>query len=197
MRSVVVHFEFVRLVEQHVFDAIVDSWGTDDLESGTMAANCQPPFKEVMEMRCTCMETWGVREIWLIREDTRSTLLVSELRRESSVAVETSLLGDGGGTLCGRAGCIIASAGGMSSGSPLSCGGERGRFLRRRFRERETEEGSKKNYGITKFRYRPGYIFLFKPSISHPEELFYASWNSLAIVSEIFLLSTIPSPQSE
>ena len=34
----VVHFEFVRLVERHVFDAIFDSWGTDDLESGTMAA---------------------------------------------------------------------------------------------------------------------------------------------------------------
>jgi hypothetical protein len=32
MRNVVVHFEFVRLVEQHVFDAIVDSWGTGDLE---------------------------------------------------------------------------------------------------------------------------------------------------------------------
>jgi hypothetical protein len=33
MRSVVrVHFEFVRLVEQRVFDAIVDFWGTGDLE---------------------------------------------------------------------------------------------------------------------------------------------------------------------
>ena len=32
MTSVVGHFEFVRIVEQRVFDAIVDSWGTGDLE---------------------------------------------------------------------------------------------------------------------------------------------------------------------
>lgn len=100
-----------------------------------MAAYCQPPFNKVMEMRLTCMGTWGVREIWLIREDTRSTLLVSELRRESSGAVETSLLGDGG-MLCGRAGCIIAPAGGMSSGSPLSCGGEMGRFFAETIQEK-------------------------------------------------------------
>lgn len=58
-------------------------------------------------------------EIWLIRDVTRSTLLVSELLRESTEPEETSLFGDGGMLWLlleyGSAGCIIAPDGGMAS----------------------------------------------------------------------------------
>ena len=71
-------------------------------------------------------------------------MLFSELR-ESSVAEETSLLGDGGMfvlLLYGSAGCIIAPDGSMLSWSPLLWEGEMECiFLRRRLREkRETDD---------------------------------------------------------